>query len=226
MISKDKTVYVQYADSPALLAVLDSIHDALDPSDDIDSFFSTIWDIDTAETKGLDIWGRIVNVSRRLLVTGNVVYLGFQEASTSSDSSDSGAQPFGYGTFYAGTLTTNSYDLPDEAYRKLILVKAMSNICNCAVPTLNSLLNYLFSDRGKAFVQDVGEMQIRYVFLFTLSAVEKAIVTQSGAMPRPSGVLLSMMTIDPDTTLGFSGSNMQPFGQGVFFNQNGISYAS
>ncbi|TIR44152.1 MAG: DUF2612 domain-containing protein, partial [Mesorhizobium sp.] len=75
-----------------------------------------IWDVDTAQGYGLDVWGRIVGVNRILQVTAGD-WFGFQEASPGTD-------PFGNGAFYSGAPLTSNFALSDEAYRLLILAKA------------------------------------------------------------------------------------------------------
>jgi hypothetical protein len=49
---------------------------------------------------------------------------------------------------------------------------------------------------------------------------EVAIVTQSGALPRPTGVLASMIQVPVPNVLGFSEAgtaSAASFGQGIFF---------
>ena len=55
----------------------------------------------------------------------------------------------------------------------------------------NAILLALFPNRGDVFVTDDGNMSMTYTFNFALSAVEAAIVTQSGVLPKPSGVAVS-----------------------------------
>ncbi|EGI1420308.1 DUF2612 domain-containing protein, partial [Salmonella enterica] len=60
------TVLAQYAASPRLNALINSFNAALSPDSFINDFYDLIWNIDTAEKYGLDVWGKIVGVSRRL----------------------------------------------------------------------------------------------------------------------------------------------------------------
>jgi hypothetical protein len=245
------TVISQYGNSPTILGIIESFNDAIDPSADIDQFVSVVMDLNTAEGFGLDIWGRIVDVSRTLNVPGAITYLGFNEAYTLATAS-TGAQPFGQAPFYAGVASTQSYTLTDDAYRTLIFVKALANISNCTAPTLNKLLQRLFNgatqlaptlgnnfvlgfstlgvsaSRGRCYVVDTGQMQMRFVFEFGLQPFELAILTQSNAVPRPAAVLAQVLQVDIPTTFGFSEAGQyQPFNQGVFFNStNGLTNAA
>jgi hypothetical protein len=63
------TVISQFANSPVLLALVDSMDSEIDPSANIDAFYDTVWNINTASGYGLDVWGRIVGVSRNLAGT-------------------------------------------------------------------------------------------------------------------------------------------------------------
>lgn len=219
------TLLAQYANSPTITGLIDAFNQWIDPSADIDAFYSAIWNIETAGTAGLDMWGKIVNVSRELQINIAPAYLGFNEAFTDATST-TGPQPLGQATMYAGPLATTTYTLGNDAYRKLIMVKALANITDCTSPSLNALLRYLFAGEGRCYVVDTGGMRSRYVFEFQLSAVELAIMLSSGAVPRPAGVLISIMQVDPATTFGFAEAGLQPFGSGTFISPLGLQDAN
>lgn len=223
MIDYRDTILAQYANSPTIVDLVDRFNDWIDPQADIQNFYNTIWNVETANDHGLDIWGRIVNVSRYLQILEQPAYFGFVEAFT-LPTADTGAQPFNQAPMYIGEQATTTFRLETEAFRKLILLKAMSNITNCTIPSLNAMLKYFFE--GRSYVHDTGEMQIRYVFEFDLSPFELAIMLQSGVIPRPAGVLANVMQVNPLATFGFNEANGQPFNQGSFFNSQGLQYAS
>jgi Protein of unknown function (DUF2612) len=216
------TVLAQYANSPKLMAILDYMNQWVDPSTNLDDFYDTFWNILTAQGVGLDIWGRIVDVDRNLQIVELGNYFGFSESLAGGSSTP---QPFGQAVFWNGPPASTTYALADDAYRKLILVKALANITDCTAPNLNKLLGFLFEGRGRCYVVDLGGMRIRYVFEFTLTPVELSIMVNSTAVPRPAGVLTQIMTVDPATTFGFQEAGGQPFGQGVFFTQSEIQDA-
>lgn len=173
----------QYANSPVILALVDNWSAAIDRLADFDAFFEAVWNVDTATGFGLDIWGRIVGVNRMLYVPDSD-YLGF------SQSSD--AQPFDQGIFYgAGTFTAN-YRLTDSAYRKLILAKAALNITNGSIPAINAILRALFPGYGNVYVRDNADMTMVFVFGATLTKVDYVIVSQSGVLPKPVGVSVTV----------------------------------
>jgi hypothetical protein len=209
MIEIDRTIISQYANSATLVQLIHNLDAYIDPRTDIDQFYSFVWNVDTAQGFGLDIWGRIVNIGRDLYLP-EVDWLGFSEALP-------GSFPFDEQPFFDGGGSTNVFALADDAYRKLILTKALANIISTNAPSMNQLLQNLFADRGRCYVNDMGGMAMRYTFEFDLTPVEYAIVTQSGALPRPAGVLLygfsSMLPL-----FGFSeaGESASPFDEGVF----------
>lgn len=206
------TVLSQYANSPSLMSLIDSFNSAVDPSPNIDAFYDNVWNIQTAQGYGLQVWGRIVGVSNVLAIPGGAPFFGFEEAGTAS------AAPFGQGAFYSGSQATQNYTLSDDAFRALILIKALANISQSNIPTYNTILTQLFLGRGNAYVMDNGNMQMTLVCNFPLQSFEVAILTQSGAFSPPTGVLANIMVVSAQT-FGFAeaGPSSCGFNQGTFF---------
>lgn len=199
----ETTLASQYANSPALLAVIQGMNDSIDPNARIDDFYRLVWNVDTAVGHGLDVWGRIVGISRYLSIPSTEDFFGFETGGIPEHS-----QPFGSGVFFAGAGSSTTFALSDTAYRQLIYFKAFANIARADIPTLNRLVNKLFSgvlglyivrgyvvdgyfsagDPGRAYVQDLGGMQMRYVFEYEFNVYESAIVNTPGLLPHPAGV--------------------------------------
>lgn len=193
----------QFANSPALLAIIEGMNDAIDPRARIDDFYRLVWNVDTAQNYGLDVWGRIVGIGRYLQIPDSIDYFGFKTGGVPEHS-----LPFGSGVFFAGAASSTTYALSDSAYRSLIYFKAFANISSLTIPNLNRLANRLFAvthrlyfqngyvddgyieegGPGRAYVEDLGGMQMRYVFDYELSDVELAIVNTPGLLPHPAGV--------------------------------------
>jgi hypothetical protein len=212
MINIKDTILSQYANSPTLLALINSMNDAIDPGVNIDDFYNKIWDITTAQGFGLDVWGRIVGVSRILNVASGKS-LGYKEGGTID------YDPFGQSKFFSGSITTSNFALSDNAFRVLILVKALSNISRTVIPVYNKILMQLFPGRGNAYVSDTGSMGARLTFEFLLLPFEIAILKQSGAFFNPTGVQFFIMDISIPHTFGFSeaGYSAAGFNQGIYF---------
>ena len=155
-----QTVASQYANSPTMLALINTFNEAIDPASDIDNIIARILQVDTAQGFGLDICGRIVGVSRTIPTTPATV-------------------------------------LTDNQFRQLILLKALANISRASSYSINTLLMDWMAGRGRAYVNDLGNMEIRYMFEFALANFEIGIITQSGIFLRPSGVGGWMVTAQP-----------------------------
>jgi hypothetical protein len=185
-----RTIISQYANSPIIPDLIADFAQYVDPTANIESFFDLIFNVDTAVGYGLDVWGRIVGVSRTLTV-GVVTYFGFAEATPGVENFG----PFSAGGFYTGATVTNNYSLPDADYRRLILVKAAANITDCSIPALNRILLSLFPNRGNCYVIDNNDMTMVYRFEFALSPVDLAIVQGSGVLPKPVGVSATVVQL-------------------------------
>jgi hypothetical protein len=199
----------QYAASPRIKQLITYSTEYFSASW-VDEFYSVVWDVDTAQGFGLDIWGRIVAIENgRYLQIENGNYFGFNDASTQS------WQTFNNGTLFSGVAQTQTYELTDQAFRTLILTKAMSNISDATMPGINKVLQQLFSGRGRCWINDLQNMAIRYVFEFPLEPWEVSVI-KSDALPRPGGVLATVLQAPADT-FGFfeAGDSSQPFGQGT-----------
>jgi hypothetical protein len=181
------TVISQYANSPILLKLIENLTGYIDPTSNLDAFYKYIWNVDTAQGIGLDIWGRIVGVSRVLRLPGSEKYFGFSEATD--------MYPFNEGIFFGGGTLTNNFALSDNAYRRLILAKALANICDGSIRAINQILINLFSDYGNCYVTDGNDMTMTYTFGGSLSVVDFAIVSQSGVLPRPAGVSVTIVQL-------------------------------
>lgn len=192
MINVADTILTQYADSPKLKSMIYSFNAAVGIDGFIDDFYDMIWNIETCGTYGLDVWGKIVVVSRLLTVNETQIYFGFGEATSEPPVLDD-PQPFNQAPFYNGTQLTSTVSLSNDVYRKLIMMKAAANISDCTIPNMNELLNYMFGGSGKCYVRNDGNMTMSYVFEFKLSTSELAIVQSSGALPAPVGVTVNII---------------------------------
>lgn len=205
------TVISQYANSPILTQLIVDFSQYVDQTANFDNFYDYIWNIDTAVGHGLNVWGRILNVSRTLAIPVGS-YFGFAEAV------GDGIDTFDVARFYSGADTTQNFNLADDAYRTLLFAKALFNICDGSIPAINQILTNLFPNRGNCYVaegypfqgfffgfqeaidtQPFGQapfysnlaqpaMTLTYVFDFKLTGLELAIVSTSGAIPKPTGV--------------------------------------
>jgi len=212
----NKTIISQYANSKTINQLIYNMSQYLDPTVDIKAFYDYVWNVDTAQGFGLDIWGRIVDIKRQLEVNEDPMYAGFYTGSPDW-------KPMGEAPFYAGETSKHMLTLSDRAYRTLILAKALSNITICSAPAINQLLQNLFPGRGRSYSNDMGKMRMRYTFEFALLPFEIAVVNSLNILPHGAGVNVSVLQI----TFPFMGFNEQGYGVTTmsFVDTNAIGIA-
>ncbi|TCJ96127.1 uncharacterized protein DUF2612 [Volucribacter psittacicida] len=201
MIDVEKTLISQYANSPVLCTLISNFNQYIDPSEEIQHFYDMVWNIDTAEGFGLDFWGKVVGISREIVINNRNQFIGSTLASDDLKQYSAGERHF----------------MNDAMFRKMILMKAMSNIIYATAYNINGLLLALFEKRGRAYFIKSGTMSARYIFEFNLSAAEKAVLISTDLLPRPTGVLIDFYEPDIKKTFGFIEANMAPFGDGAFY---------
>jgi Protein of unknown function (DUF2612)/PASTA domain len=216
----DATVISQYANSPTILAMVANFAEYFDPAQNLQSFYLDVWNIDTAIGFGLDIWGRILGVSRVIPIPGTSGAFGFENSDTPPDWENFGNlnDVLSGGPFFSGQISGNSYKLNDGPYRTLLLTKALGNICATTAPALNALITNLFPGRGRCYTRDGGAMTMTYVFEFPLTTIEYAILAYSGVLAHPAGVGVNI-NVAAGGFFGFAEAlpGIEPFNFGVFF---------
>ena len=182
------TIISQYANSPRITQIIANFWQYVDQQTitNIDNFFDFMWNVETAQGYGLDVWGRVVGISRVVPIQQSLQYLQFEESTNPGT--------FGQFPFYAGVLISNNFILADDAFRLLIMAKAATNITDGSIKSINQLLLNLFPGRGNVFVIDGLNMTMTYQFNFHLSDAELVIVNSPDALPHPTGVAVSVVS--------------------------------
>ena len=199
-----ETIQSQYSASPKIREIIGRFVRRIDPTPDIDLFYKEIFDLDTARGIGLDIWGEIVDIPRFIIINPGD-FFGFHGSLLHS---------FNQEPFF-NTGATEFYRLEDEPYRRLIYYKAMANIADSTIPTLNRLLQFLYNDSG-VYVLETGVMTIRVVFEQLINPYENAIFNNYALLAKGAGVGWELYQVPVSHTFGFAGSRLQPFNQGTF----------
>lgn len=210
MLKEGESVQSQYAASPVIRALADSARIRIAPDADIQLFYERIFNIHTAEGAGLDIWGRILGIGRKIDITDTTEFFGFQ---------GSDQQPFNQAPFWDGSdQPTGVYELADNAYRQLLLWKAMANIAAADAASLNALLQGLFPGRNIAVYERPGEvMSIDLYLYFPLEPWERTILKNYGLIAKGAGVELNWREI-PFPCFGFAEAGYDPFNSEPFWN--------
>lgn len=213
-MSWQDTILRQYSASERLINIIDTFDQAVSLDDFTDDFITDVWDLTTNLSFGLDVWGKIVNISRYVEAEIDSDSFGFYEA---NDPGSSSLYPdvFNSSPFYGGVQETTNVRLGDDAYRTLILAKAFSNISIATIPEINQFLQMLFKGRGVIFVNNYFGMAIGITTDFELAPYEKSILMNYDVMPIPSGVKMRVTQIvNPD--FGFA-DDAYPFNEGIFY---------
>ena len=140
----------------------------------------------------------MVGISRELVIDDKNQFIGSTLASDDLKQFTQGSRQF----------------MNDALYRKMIMMKAMSNIIYATAYNINTLLLEIFKKRGRAYFIKSNTMSARYVFEFNLTPEEKAILISTDLLPRPSGVLVDFYEPDIKRRLVLLRRNMAPFGEG------------
>lgn len=208
----EDTILTQYSASKKLLSIIDTFNQAVSLDDFTDEFIKKVWDLTTCETFGLDMWGKIVGVSRYIVAPIESDSFGFSEA---DDANPDYPTPFNDSPFYGGVQETTNVRLGDDAYRTLIFCKAFTNISVATIPDINKFLKILFYQRGRAYCVNYRDMTIGITFEFQLAPYEESILKNYDVTPVPSGVLVNInQVVSP--YFGFS-SDAYPFNDGTFY---------
>jgi len=175
----------QYANSPRFIDLYNNICGLFNNSKTLEDWFNVVYNLKTASGFGLDIWGTILNQGRQFSYEENGVVENI---------------------FLGGEQTidgiTYSAEYMEEMYRMVLFLRALGYITNCTLASLNNLLQYYFADKGRVYVINYGTMEIRYVFEFYASKLEKAIFT-TDVLPKPTGVLANFEYIPLGEYFGF-----------------------
>lgn len=204
----DATVQSQYAASPHIRALVDSFWEAINPEADINEIYEKMVDPDTAEGFGLDVWGQIVAIGREFIaVDEQYKYLGFNP---SPGMPNPRLNSFNNAPFYRPV--TGKVRLADDAYRTYIFIKAMINIGDSTLASINKMLAFMFPGTEISCLH-VDTMILRLLVKGKISASSKQALLNLPWLPAGVGLQLYQV-ITP--TFGFNGSGLEPFNCGTF----------
>lgn len=170
-----ETIQSQYAGSPRLSALSAACWSLLNPDADIQLMYRHMIDPWTADGAGLDVWGRIVAIARRIYVNGESVIL------------------------------------DDDTYRMYIFIKALFNLTNSSLNSINYLCSLLLSSGVK--VLHVNTMVLRVLVTEVVNPQALQAFINLRWSPTGVGVQIYYAT---GKVFGFQGSGLHPFNQANF----------
>ncbi len=203
----EQTLQSQYSNSKKIIKFLEGINTLIDPIDDIALFYNHYFLVENAQGVLLDIWGRIVEINRAIKIRDKSSF-GF----LGQDS-----EGFNNANFIATGLS-DVYNLADDAYKTLILLKIGANIAASNAQNINQVLQNIFIGKT-VYVLERKSMVLRYVFEFLLEDFERAILEEIHILPNGAGVGIEYLEILPEETFGFFGSELSGFNESSFMER-------
>lgn len=88
----------------------------------------------------------------------------------------------------------------EDLYRDVLFLKAMSNITNATMRSLNDMFSEFFNKQ--IFVYEYDVMKLRCVVRFFATKIQKAILTN--LLPKPTGVLMGFEFLQAQEYFGFN----------------------
>lgn len=169
------------------------------------SWYRDVFNIDTANSFGLAVWGRILNIALGVDVAPQV-----------------GKRAFGFGSNHAnfnqgnfGTTTDETIGLTVDQQRTVIRLRYFQLTSRCTIPEVNEFLAKLFAAEGNVFVIDPYDMSfVTFVFTFTPNSQLQFILEKYDLLPRPAAVGVKWR-VRPKPSFGF-GENHLNFNNGNF----------
>ena len=203
-----ETVQSQYATSKRMRAVIDAFWQAINPKSDIDLLYKKLVNPRSAEGYGLDVWGRIVAIGRSYLaVDDGTPYFGFDPPEGVKNER---LNTFGNAPFYKQIY--GKVRLADPMFRTYVFLKALINIGDSSLASLNQAVKLLFPDADIQILH-TGTMVLRVLILSPLSESDKAALDNLPWLPAGVGLEIYQV-ITP--TFGFAGTGLQNFDNGTF----------
>lgn len=211
-----KTLSTFFNKDCSLTRLVNEITTAIDFSYILDGFYDNFFNIDSASSYWVEIWGRIVGLDRAVKLLNNDAF-GF---------AGSNAKTFNEGSFFGGDPAGNSFTISNlTLYRHAIKTKQLINISGCTIPELNEIVAYFFDDAAASFVTDNYDMTITY-WLAVAETDDKAIIFTSPVFcPRPAGVRVKFKYNEVYSPInyeffGFDGSRYKTFNEAPFYDES------
>jgi|GEM_PF-5184550 hypothetical protein len=182
-------MFIQYQDAPNFKTLLQSLSAYL--TIPIDDFFYHYFNLDTADTQGLDNWGIILNQGRTIQSPDYTSVFGFDTGIPPSPLATGYPQNYNNGTFYGGQ--TIPVTLTDDQYRVLLQFRYSGYVTNNSVASCMTIINNYIKKQyplNPTYRCDIVEsvMHFRYVFNFTLQPFEIALFRDNKVLPTAAGI--------------------------------------
>lgn len=206
------TVQSQYSASTAIRWLCQYDRQFLCTLDERCLFFTWEFNPRSAIGYGLDVWGRIVGITRDYEeINGD--WLGFK---------GSMLKGFNQAPFWCGDRSYIAKKMDDEPFRALIFLKAAANISTADAAALNLLLQRALPGK-ELYVLDLGRMMIRLVVREEIPIFWQSIFERYGLFAKGAGVGVELLYM-PGTFFGFAGSDGLGFDQAPFWDGEVVKF--
>lgn len=206
-----QTIISQYANSPHLTSLIASFDSWIDQTQNFDSFYSNVWNIDSAQGYGLDVWGRIIGIPRNVLVPEPLDFFSFDDPTRGFDTA-------GAVIYVSGPLTqTVTVSLADNDFRHLLYARAAANICDGSVPYIMLAMNRFFGNYNTPlFINETNSGHMSYQVCQVgakISLTNLAVLANASLPTKPAGVLAEYQVVSEQGPMfGFDFENSQVAG--------------
>lgn len=158
------------------------------------AWYRDVFNIDTANSFGLSIWARILNISLGVDVPPEPAKVSFGFGLNNVN--------FNNGNF--GRQATYTQRLTLEQQRLVIRMRYFQLTTRNTIPEINQFLARIFKPYGTAYAYDNLDMTMTYFFVFTPNSSIRFILENYDLLPRPTGVKVTWQSATTD-----------PFGFGI-----------
>lgn len=199
LVDGERVYLWQYCNALRLNSILKSMTDFYqkDVEQFVSDWYKDVFNLKTANSFGLNIWGRILGAPRPTITPQNFGIdangaFRFKNANTGTWHSVwlSGVTPqINVEKNPVANPTLYPILLDDETYRLGLLAKLFLLNSNASIADINKFLKYLFPNKV-VYVQDNYNMTMSIIFEFVPTQTDLTIITYEPFSPRPMGVYM------------------------------------
>lgn len=222
-VSGGNGVYMwQYTNAKRLTKILQNEIDYFGANvrDFITDWQKDVFNLKTANSFGLDLWGRIMSAPRPtssplnyVVGENNIFYV----RNNTTNKWNSIYLDESVGSLFVSKISEEvSYSpvmLSDEYYRRCLLAKIYLLYSNASVVDINKYLSYIYEGKTVNII-DYYDMNMSVNFGFVPSDIDIIIITSDAFSPRPMGVSFGYdEALFDKTTFGFEQNELATWGK-------------
>lgn len=222
LIGGDEVILWQYTDAVRLNKIIQSELDfwKSNVSDFVGNWGRDVFNLKTANSFGLEVWGKILGAARPVVPVQSYVIdelgqLNFENPINGTMHTifiEGVDMPSFSSSENQGSSRFSSVLLDDEAYRRCLLARIFLLYSNVSVTDINKYLQYMFPGKP-VYIQDNFDMTMRIVFGYIPTDADLAVITYDEFSPRPAGVMLDYgVSVLNKNIFSFEGMNLGTWG--------------